>query len=214
VSSPQLPGVDGLAGATEVALVRHGLPAVDGSKDPGLSELGFAQAQAVADYLVVERPARVFSSQLQRARDTAAPLAEQLGAAVVIDEDLREWDSYSPQPFYRPPEALAGSPRLTAYREGRFEDFLPPHDQDLLQRRMAGAVRRAANDHPDELIVVVSHGGAINSLLALVVGTDRRFFFDPGYTCVSRIRVLTDGRLVLVSINETAHLRGLVAATA
>ena len=168
----------------------------------------------MADSLMAERPAAVFSSQLQRARDTAAPLAERLGTTVVVDEDLREWDSFTPQPFYRPPEALAGSPRLTAYREGRFKAFLPPHDQDLLQHRMAEAVRRAAAVNPDELVVVVSHGGAINSLLALVLGTEQRFFFDPGYTCVSRIRVMVDGRFVLMSINETAHLRGLDAVSA
>lgn len=203
-----------LADSTLVVLVRHGLPDVDGTKDPGLSPTGRAQADAVARLLVEEKPVAVFSSHLQRALETAAPLADRLGLEVAVDPDFREWEAYTPQPHYRPPEALAGSPRLEAYLEGRFADFLPPHDVGALQSRMRDAVRQAARAHPGSTIAVASHGGAINALLALVLGAPLSFNFDPAYTGVSRVRVMPDDRIVLVSVNETGHLRGLDVAQA
>ena len=197
------------ADSTLVALVRHGLPEIDGSTDPGLSDVGRAQAAAVADFLAAERPSGLFSSHLRRARETVAPLAERLGLEVGVDPDLREWESYTPQPHYRPPEALDGSPRLLAYREGRFADFLPPHDVEGLADRVVDAVRRAAVGHVGSTVVVSSHGGAINALVARIMGAPVSFNFDPAYTGVTRVRVMPDGRIVLVSVNEAGHLRVL-----
>ena len=194
------------AASTEVLLVRHGLPNIDRDADPGLSSVGQLQAKALAEQIASEAPDAIFSSHLRRTRETAAPLAELLGLTVEVDRDLREWETYVPQPFYRPPEALDGAPGRIAFLDGRFEEFLPPHDVEGLQSRMAAAVRAAAARHSGRTIVVVSHGGAINALLALVVGTGRSFFFDPAYTGVSRVRVMPDGRFVLMSVNETAHL--------
>jgi probable phosphoglycerate mutase len=191
---------------TRVALVRHGLPELGDTVDPGLSEAGWAQARATAHLLAADEPVAVYSSHLQRARDTAAAIAEPLALPVEVDEDLREWDSFTPQPRYRPPEALEAGPRRAAFQDGRFEEFLPPHDKAGLQARVAAALRRVAEKHPARPVVVVSHGGAINAFLALVLGTTSTFFFDPAYAGVSRVRVMTDGRFVLDSINETAHL--------
>ena len=81
--------------------------------------------------------------------------------------------------FYQPPEALDGSPRRQAFAEGRYEDFLPPHDVAGLQERMAAAVRKAAAPHPGRTVVAVSHGGAINALLAVVVGSPTELLLRP-----------------------------------
>ncbi len=54
-------------------------------------------------------------------------------------------------------------------------------------------------------MVAVSHGGASNTFLAEVVGSPRRFFFNPGYASISRLQVWREGdaaRFVLMSINE------------
>ncbi len=51
-------------------------------------------------------------------------------------------------------------------------------------------------------IVAVSHGGASNTFLAEIIGSPRRFFFNPGYCSISRVQVWPDGRFVLLSINE------------
>ena len=56
----------------------------------GLSELGIAQAQLAADFLIKRDIGHLVASPLERARQTAAPIAEQLGLPVAVDERLIE----------------------------------------------------------------------------------------------------------------------------
>lgn len=84
----------------DVFLVRHGEAAASWgeSSDPGLSELGWQQAQAVADVLqpLLTPDVQLVSSPLARARETAQPLAERLGKDVAIDPVFREVPSPVP----------------------------------------------------------------------------------------------------------------------
>ncbi|HEY1425721.1 MAG TPA: histidine phosphatase family protein, partial [Caulobacteraceae bacterium] len=77
---------------SRVYLIRHARPSAswggdDG--DPGLDATGAAQAEAAAKALLALpqnlRPSRVVSSPLRRCRETAAPFAAAIGAAVEID---------------------------------------------------------------------------------------------------------------------------------
>jgi probable phosphoglycerate mutase len=55
----------------------------------------------------------------------------------------------------------------------------------------------------------VCHGGVINSWAGHVLGVrEPFFFFDPGYTSVNRFLAAGSGERSVVSLNETAHLRG------
>jgi len=78
----------------DIFLVRHGEAAArwHQSDDPGLSELGRQQAAEAARQLVDRIPPeiRLLSSPMQRARETAAPLAAALGAEPSIAEPFRE----------------------------------------------------------------------------------------------------------------------------
>ncbi len=84
----------------DIFLVRHGEAAASWSEsaDPGLSELGWHQAEAAADALepLLPKGAQLISSPLQRARETAEPLAKRLGANVTIDPVFREVPSPVP----------------------------------------------------------------------------------------------------------------------
>lgn len=87
-----------------ILLVRHGQAAAGfGShRDPGLDDVGRAQAEAVAEELAArfEAPVPIYSSPLKRAQETAAPLARRWGSEVILEprvaeipsptEDLRE----------------------------------------------------------------------------------------------------------------------------
>ncbi len=84
----------------DIYLVRHGEAAASWSEapDPGLSELGRRQAANAAALLESRLPAgaRLVSSPLQRARETAQPLAAMLGVDVAIDPVFREVPSPVP----------------------------------------------------------------------------------------------------------------------
>jgi len=195
-----------LARTTRVLLVRHGLPGGHMVVDPGLSPIGIEQAGRLADWLGADPPAAVVSSPYRRAAETADIIAGRLGLPVRHDKELREWSSGSPH--YILPEKLADTDRGRALIEGRFEGFVPPHDHERLRARMIAAMGRIGQDWPGRTVVAVSHGGAINNLLAHVIGTPALFFVNPGYTSVSQLDVMSSGRLVLVSVNETGHLVG------
>jgi len=169
--------------------------------DPGLGDDGRAQAQALSEHLVGEPISAVYASHLKRAVQTAQPLSERLGLPVVQDEGLREWVSNATS--YVGTENLKDSARAQSFREGRFEDeFLPPHNAVELRVTMVATVRRIGQAHAGERVVAVSHGGASNTFLAEIIGSPRRFFFNPGYCSISRVQVWPDGRFVLLSINE------------
>lgn len=185
----------------EVLLVRHALPEPDGTMDPGLGEAGRAQARALSEHLRPEQVDAVYASHLKRAVQTAQPLADRIGLPITQDEGLREWVSNATQ--YVGTENLKDSARAQSFREGRFEDeFLPPHNADELRATMIATVRRIGLAHQAQRIVAVSHGGASNTFLADVIGSPRRFFFNPGYCSISRVQVWPDGRFVLLSVNE------------
>jgi 2,3-bisphosphoglycerate-dependent phosphoglycerate mutase len=185
----------------EVLLVRHALPQPDGTMDPGLGEEGRRQAEALAVHLANSQVDAVYTSHLKRARETAEPLARTTGLAVVVDEGLREWVSNATH--YVGTENLADVGRAQSFHEGRFEDeFLPPHNADELRATMVATIRRIGQERLGQRVVAVSHGGASNTFLAEVIGSPRRFFFNPGYASISRVQVWPDGRFVLLSINE------------
>jgi probable phosphoglycerate mutase len=193
----------------ELLLVRHALPEPDGTLDPGLGDVGRAQAEALAQHLAGVPVDAVYSSHLKRAVETAGPLARDLGLPIGIDEGLREWVSNATH--YVGTENLADSARMAAFREGRFEDeFLPPHNADELRATMVATVGRIGLAHQGQRVVAVSHGGASNTFLAEVVGSPRLFFFNPGYASISRVQVWPEGagfRFVLLSINEPTSPR-------
>jgi len=81
-----------------LVLVRHGRAAAGWGEDldPGLDDVGRAQAQTAANVLVPLGPLPVVVSPLRRARETAAPLEERWGVIATVDPSVGEIDSPSP----------------------------------------------------------------------------------------------------------------------
>jgi phosphoserine phosphatase len=81
---------------TSWLLIRHGATdwnrdgRYQGQADPPLNEEGWTQAERLADMLAVRRVEAVYSSDLQRARDTAETVGRRLGLTVFVDGRLRE----------------------------------------------------------------------------------------------------------------------------
>jgi len=85
---------------TTILLVRHGNTATTGTVLPGrapglhLSETGKSQAEAVAKRIseLGHKPAAIYVSPLERARETAAPIAKALKIRPIIERGLLECD--------------------------------------------------------------------------------------------------------------------------
>ncbi len=196
----------------ELLLIRHALPVrrelAIGVADPELSEDGRAQAGHLAEYLAAEAPLdALYASPLQRARQTAAPLGARFGLEVVVEDAVAEWDQHSNE--YVPIEELkaADDPRWQALLRGEWTS----HDESPEQfaARVVGAIEAIVERHRGERVGVVCHGGVVNAYLAHVLGLGGQpSFFYPNYTSIHRVAAASTGERSIITINETAHLRG------
>ncbi|QYG92859.1 histidine phosphatase family protein [Iamia sp. SCSIO 61187] len=190
----------------ELLLVRHALPVrLEGAgvpADPHLSAEGRDQAERLAAVWAGDVDA-VWTSPLQRARETAAPLAAALGVEAVVDDDLAEMDRDADA--YIPLEELRRDP--LAWAEA-VEAWVGPEGAALraaFRRRVVAAVDRIVAAHRGQRVAVVCHGGTINAALAEVLGLEEQLFFEPGYTSVSRVLAGAGGARQVLSVNETWH---------
>jgi broad specificity phosphatase PhoE len=171
---------------TTVRLVRHGRAAAgwNTDPDPGLDDLGRAQAEAVADVLAPLGPLDVITSPLRRCQETAGHLAARWGVTPVVDPLVAEIPSPEGIDMADRVEwlrvAMAGTwqalgPRYTGFRDG--------------------VVERVAAIERDT--VVFSHFVAINVLIGHCLGDDRLLIRRLDNCSVTTFE-LVDGRLVLV----------------
>jgi len=192
---------------TELLLVRHGLP-VSGVHQPPLAPEGVDQARRLGTWLKAEDVDVMVVSPMRRARETADAVAGEMGREVdAVVDDLREWDTDLPPRAYTAVEEMGPTdPRAIAIAEGRYEDFVPQLDADAFRRRTAACLEGLFERWPVGRLVAVCHGGTINAMVGGVLGIPALFWLNPGYTSVTRLRRMPGGRVVVVSVNETAHL--------
>ena len=164
----------------DVVVVRHGRTSwnaegrFQGHADPPLDGAGRVQAEALAAALARLAPARIVSSDLRRARQTAAPLAQRCGLPVAVDRRLREvdvgrWAGLTPAEVegLEPAEWAAWSAGVDVARGGGEKDT------DAARRVAAALVDLVAAGPEGGLLVVVSHGlalrGAVDELRRLAL---------------------------------------------
>lgn len=201
----------------QLILVRHALPErvhgaeLVGPADPPLTELGERQAERLVG-AVGPDVAGLYASPLARARATAAPLAAALGREPAIVDELREYDADAAS--YVPVHEMA---RLDPPAWTRMLAGLLPEDVDAAEftGRVDGALERIIAAHPGrDTAVVVAHAGVINVWLAHLLGMSRPLTFPLDHVGITRVLAGRDGRRVVRSVNETAHVAELLAVTA
>ncbi|HLQ10475.1 MAG TPA: histidine phosphatase family protein [Ktedonobacteraceae bacterium] len=202
---------------TRLFIVRHGETLANrefrfiGSRDDPLSEPGQIQAGQLAEALAVLPIAAVYSSPLQRAWQTARPIAERLSLDVQKFDALREcgfgvWEGMSRA------EILARSPADAQYFQEWEHDanIAPPGGESMvsLQQRVCSGVEQLVLAHPDQSIVLVSHVGPIKALMCAALGvpisTAPRIFLDPATISVVDWRDMTHSIVRL--FNSHTHL--------
>jgi probable phosphoglycerate mutase len=196
----------------ELLLVRHALPIrvedVEGPADPELSEAGHHQARYLADYLAFERVHAVYASPLRRAMQTAAPVAERQGVEVLVAEGIAEYDREASE--YIPVEQMKaeGHPGWQDILMGGVHQSMGIDPYEF-RKSVVNAVEGIIADHPGEKAVAVCHGGVINAYLTHILAIeDPSGFFYPNYTSIHRVAAARSGERSVLTINETAHLRG------
>ena len=199
---------------TRLCVVRHGETAwnaehrVQGQLDVPLNETGRAQALAAAKVLSQERFAAVYSSDLQRAQQTAEPTASHFSMEVVLQTELRE-RHYGIFERLTYAEVKLRYPEDYARFEARDPDYAFRTGESLrdFSARSVSAISRIANRHQGRSILVFTHGGVLDKLYRFVTGlplSAPRDFGIPN-AGLNRIEVTAAGWRIRAWA-ETAHL--------
>jgi probable phosphomutase (TIGR03848 family) len=170
------------AKTTLVLLVRHGQTSTTGITLPGrapglhLADRGRKEADEVATRVArLPRVAAVYSSPLERAHETATPIAAACGLAVEIEPgliecDYGEWTGLPLKDLRRRPEWKV----IQRYPSG----FRFPGGESLaeMQTRITGALGRLVAVHLGQTVVAVSHADPIKAAVAHALGTHLDLF--------------------------------------
>ena len=180
----------------KVYMVRHGKAAAgfDGHADPGLDDLGRAQAEATAAELADLGPLPIYSSPLARARETAVPLAERWHSEVIIEPRVAE----IPSPTEDLAERSAWLRQAMAGSWSALDDSLKAWRRELID---------CVTAMPEDS-VVFCHFIAINVAVGGAENDDRMVIFSPDNGSVTtlsndggRLQVLELGRTAVTHVN-------------
>ena len=207
-------GADLSAAATRVIAVRHGQTAwnaalrIQGHTDIPLDERGRWQAARLAQALAHETVHAVYSSDLQRARDTARAYAAGAGLAVHDVPGLRErrFGHFEGLSFDDIERQWPDDARRWRRRE---PDFAPGDGESLrdFHHRCVGACAALAARHRGQTLLVVAHGGVLDCLYRAATRTsvDAPRSWQLGNATVNRL-LHTDAGFTLVGWNDDQHL--------
>lgn len=171
---------------TRLVLVRHGHAAGgwDDDLDPGLDDLGRAQAEAMAEVLAPRGSLPILVSPMRRCRETAAPLERRWGIAATVEPAVSEIPS---------PPGVAMEERTTWLHVAMAGTWADLGDDYTSWRD--GVVERLLAIETDT--VVVSHFVAINAAIGAATGSDQIVISAAGY-CSQTVIDALDGGLVLI----------------
>ena len=201
---------------TEIIIIRHGetewnkTGRFQGHSDVPLSAEGRTQAAALGKNLVVDHVDAIYASDLTRAMETAAPLAQRFGLEVISDPQLRElnfgaWEGRN----FNDVNAENPNAMKNFYTDPEQADIPESEPFPEFQRRIAGRVREIVARERGKRIVIVSHGASIRILLADILSMPIRSIWHLSQlnTAVNKIRFEDDGFAVVTLMNDTSHLR-------
>ncbi len=156
---------------THLLVIRHGETAwnvdarIQGHLDIPLNDRGLWQAGRMAQALADSGVAAVYSSDLQRAWQTAEALGRVTGVTPVPEPRLREraFGRFEGLTFA---EIESRWPDDAARWRRRDPDFGPGGGETLadFHTRVVAAARQLAAGHPGQVVALVAHGGVLDCL--------------------------------------------------
>jgi len=201
---------------TRFILVRHGqtewnrVERFRGRADVPLNEAGLAQAEATGERVAAEwKPVALYSSPLSRAVRTAEAIAKHFNLKVqarpnLADIDYGEWQGLTPD------EARARWPKEVEAWYSAPQDARIPGGETLaaLRVRAMAEIKELGKLHEGDTIVLAGHT-VINRIILLgVLGLgNERFWRVRQEPCAINVFESDAGDYVLVSLNDTCHLR-------
>lgn len=154
---------------TTIYLIRHGQTdwnvagKIQGHADIPLNETGKAQAQKVAQFLKKKQAtlAALYSSDLQRAHQTAHEISQIFALEIILTADLREG-------YFGKLQGLTKQERLDLYGTMTDEELpekVGAEPRNKVVARTLNCLYSIVQKHKEQYIAVVTHGWLLDSLL-------------------------------------------------
>jgi probable phosphomutase (TIGR03848 family) len=199
---------------TTILLIRHGENDMVGKRLAGrlpnvhLNKHGKEQAQQVAEALCKAPIKAIYSSPLERAVETAEPLAQALGLPVniapgVVELEYGEWTGKTLKQLnrYKLWKVVQEKPSEMRFPNG--ESFLE------VQARVVEEIQRIAAAHDEkDLVAIFSHGDIIRLAVAYFLGMPMDVFQRLGANpaSISVISIDKKGRPFVAHVNQVLSL--------
>ena len=196
---------------TTILMVRHGQTPTTGKVLPGrakglhLADLGHEQAKIAALRIAELNIDAVYSSPLERAKETAAPISAACGLKTQIERglfecDFGDWTGRQLKDLMKLPEWQTVQRAPSTFRFPNGESFTE------MQTRMVNALDKLRKLHPGGTIVCVSHADTIKAAVAHAMGTHidlfQRIVISPA--SISAVTWHAGGPIVL-AVNSTGR---------
>ncbi len=198
---------------TQLLLIRHGEndytrqgKLAGWTSGVHLNAEGLKQAQALAERLNQAPIRAIYSSPLERARETAAPLAKAKSLSVLVRSGLGEvqygrWTGKSLKALKRTKlwRVVQQHPAAMEFPEG--ETFR------AVQARAVDEIEKIVREHPKDLVAAFSHGDVIKLVVAHYLGAPIDLFQRLVVNTASvTVLQLGQGHPALVKLNDTSSL--------
>jgi probable phosphoglycerate mutase len=200
---------------TTFLLIRHAANETIGELIVGqaagvhLNEEGIAQAASLAERLARVQLAALYSSPMERALETASPLAirhelEIQKSNALVEINFGEWTG-------RTLRALEGEKQWQQFNSFRSGTRIPGGELMVeVQTRVVVELERIRERYRDDTVAVVSHGDPLKAAIAYYAGVPLDLFLrlEISPASVSVIAVNDDGPKILL-LNDTGELPGM-----
>jgi broad specificity phosphatase PhoE len=193
---------------TTFLLVRHGTVNAIGRYLAGrapnehLNDVGRAQVEGMAERFAGVTIDAIFTSPLERARETAGALLQCAGGTLVSADELLELDfgEWTGKTF----DELSADPRWARFNTHRTTTRIPGGELIVeVQNRTVRFIQRLADERPDGRVMLVTHGDVIRSAICFYLGLPldqmQRFEVDCASVSVLELRA---GVPILRSIGD------------
>jgi probable phosphoglycerate mutase len=202
-------------GSAKLLLVRHA--AIDGlgvripGRTPGISlnELGKVQAHCLARRLGRLPVSAVYSSPMERARQTADAVAAAMRLPLHVMQELDELDfgDWTGRSL----RELQPLPEWQSFNASRNAAVIPGGENMLqLSRRAASAIAKIRAEHPLDCVVLISHAdwirAAVASQLSLPLDALRGFEIGPASVTILQVE---NGSARILRWNDTGDLNNV-----
>jgi probable phosphoglycerate mutase len=200
---------------TDLLLIRHGQTAsnrahrIQGWSSDPLTALGQQQAQYVAERLTTYPISALYTSPLARTQETANIIGNAINQIPILLDGLREVDTgaVSGQSILY---FLQRYPKLAlAWFRDKANYAFPEGEQlSVFYQRVCSSLNWIRDQHPNQTVAVVSHGGSISAYLSLLLNgySSNRLSWRLRNCSICHVRWQDQQSAQVIAYNDVAHL--------